>query len=52
MDKWLALKVEGIRDMEVMEEFDNDGINNIVQNLRQPQNICHELEVRLQRSQN
>lgn len=41
MDQWLTLKVEGSNDAEDMEEFEDDDIDNVVQNLRQPNNIFH-----------
>ena len=38
---WIALTMEGINNVEDMGEFEDDDINNVVQNLRQPQDIYH-----------
>ena len=39
--QWAALTGEGINDVEDMIEFDADNINNVVTNLRRPQDVFH-----------
>ena len=39
--QWLALTREGISDVEDMIKFDDDDIDNVVTNLRRPQDIFH-----------
>ena len=39
--QWLALTREGISDVEDMIEFDDDDNNNVVTDLRRPQDIFH-----------
>ena len=39
--EYVVLKGEGILNVEDLEDFEDDDIDNVVQNLRQPQDIWH-----------
>ena len=39
--QWAALKREGILNVADLEEYKDDDINNVVQNLRRPQDTWH-----------